>query len=222
MSPDRNSRATAMVGSLLLIMFAIEGITLISLNALISVHVFIGVALIAPVLAKLATTGYRFIRYYRHDPAYVQAGPPTPVLRALGPLVIAATLALLGTGVALVTIGSQSHMVRQLHQVSAIIWVVLTGLHVLGHLLELPRLLRTRREANADIPTSTGPRRRLRPILVAAVVAVLSIGGGALALPLAHNFKGRGDGPRDQDGASHQAAPGTGLGRTRTIGAEQS
>jgi len=218
MSPERNSRATALVGSLLLIMFAIEGITLISLNALISVHVFIGVALIAPVLAKLGTTGYRFIRYYRRDPAYVQAGPPKPLLRALGPLVIAATLALLGTGVALITIGSQSHMVRQLHQASAIIWVVLTGLHVLGHLLELPRLLRTRRETRVNDAVPAGRRRRLRPVLVGAVVAVLSVGGGALAVPLAHNFKGGGDGPREHEGAVHQVAPSARTARTRVTG----
>ncbi len=212
MSPERNSRATALLGSLLLVMFAIEGLTLISLQSLISVHVFIGGALITPVVAKLATTGYRFARYYRKDRDYVTAGPPKPVLRALGPLVIAATITLLASGVGLITIGTSSPLIRQVHQASAIVWLVLTGVHVLGHLIELPGLLRARRvAAHTDVPGSA-PRARARPAIAVAAIALLSVGGGALALPAAHRFHGRDEGSRAHVPALHQtAADATGV-----------
>ena len=53
--------ATAVVLTLLLIA---EGVTIVLIGDLLSAHMFIGMALIPPVLLKLGSTGYRFARYY--------------------------------------------------------------------------------------------------------------------------------------------------------------
>ena len=37
---------------------------------------FLGVLLIGPVALKLASTGYRFVRYYTSEPRYRRKGPP--------------------------------------------------------------------------------------------------------------------------------------------------
>ena len=53
--------ATAVVLTLLLLA---EGVTVIRMNGLVTVHMFIGMVLIPPLLLKLGSTGYRFARYY--------------------------------------------------------------------------------------------------------------------------------------------------------------
>jgi hypothetical protein len=53
--------ATAVVLTLLLIA---EGVTIVLIGDMLSAHLFIGMALIPPVLLKLGSTGYRFARYY--------------------------------------------------------------------------------------------------------------------------------------------------------------
>ena len=57
--------ATAVVLTLLLIA---EGVTIVLIGDLLSAHMFIGMALIPPVLLKLGSTGYRFARYYTRRP----------------------------------------------------------------------------------------------------------------------------------------------------------
>jgi hypothetical protein len=112
---------------------------------------FIGLLLIPPIALKMASTGYRFARYYTDDEPYVRKGPPPIFLRVLAPGVVLTTLAVFGTGVALLFAGPPSNTLIFAHKLSFIAWVALMGLHVLGHLLELPRL------ASADWRRS-GPR----------------------------------------------------------------
>ncbi len=50
------------------------------------------------------------------------------------------TVALFGTGVALLFAGPPSETLVFSHKLSFIVWVALMTLHVLGHLLEVPRL----------------------------------------------------------------------------------
>jgi hypothetical protein len=77
---DGNERLTGSTGAVLIVLFAVEGLTVLSLSTLLSWHVFIGVALIPPVLLKLGSTGYRFVRYYAKSEAYVRKGsPPLPL-----------------------------------------------------------------------------------------------------------------------------------------------
>jgi len=141
--PEGNARLTGMTASLLIVLLAIEGVTILFLRPLLSVHIFVGMLLIPPVLLKLGTTGWRFARYYLGAAAYRAKGPPALLMRMLGPLVIVATAALFSTGVALIVLGPHEGrgIVLGLHKASFIVWLVVTGLHVLVYAPRLPRLL---------------------------------------------------------------------------------
>jgi hypothetical protein len=140
--PARNARRTALTGVVLLALLAFEGFTLLSLRAMLSWHFCVGVLVVPVVALKLASTGYRFFRYYTHRPDYVQAGPPNLLLRLLGPVVILTTVALLSSGIALIVVGPGRGLVLNLHKASFIVWLAALGAHVLGHLGRLPAALR--------------------------------------------------------------------------------
>jgi integral membrane sensor domain MASE1 len=67
---DGNERLTAVAGVLLLVLFAVIGVTIIRIGQLPWLHLFLGLLLIGPVALKLASTGYRFARYYLATAAY--------------------------------------------------------------------------------------------------------------------------------------------------------
>ncbi len=73
---DGNERLTAAAGAVLLVLFAAEGLTILSIHQLITVHFFLGMLLIGPVLLKAATVCYRFVRYYTGALEYRRKGPP--------------------------------------------------------------------------------------------------------------------------------------------------
>jgi hypothetical protein len=135
-----NERLTAEAGALLFILLAALGVTIPAVGQLMYEHVFLGMLLIPPVLLKLGTTGYRFVRYYTHDPAYRRAGPPTPLLRMVAPLVVASTLAVFGTGVMLLILGPSAGVWRNLHKAAFIAWFVVTSVHVVAYMWRVPRL----------------------------------------------------------------------------------
>lgn len=167
-----NGRLTAALGALLLILLAAEGATIPFIGQLREAHILIGMLLLGPVAAKLAATGYRFARYYLGAPAYVRKGPPQLVLRLLAPGVVFTTVALFGTGVALLLVGPNSEL-SFLHKVSFIAWFGLMTIHVLGHVVGLPE----RAFADWRGPRLAGARLRL-----AAIVAALAIGAGLALL----------------------------------------
>lgn len=136
-----NARLTGGGAVLLLVLLALEGVTIPFIGPLLGPHVFIGMLLIPPVLLKLGSTGYRFARYYTGAPSYRRKGPPALALRVLAPGVVLTTLALFGTGIALVLAEPDgSDTLKFLHKASFIAWFGLMAIHVLGHLLELPNL----------------------------------------------------------------------------------
>src|SRR4051794_27292179 len=94
-----NSRLTASVGTVLLIALAVEGVTLFDVSTMFALHAFVGLLLVPVAVLKMCTTGYRFVKYYTADEAYRRKGPPHPILRVLGPLVVISTVAVLGTGI---------------------------------------------------------------------------------------------------------------------------
>jgi hypothetical protein len=96
-----NARLTAANAAVLLVLLAAEGVTILRVHQLLSPHVFIGVVLIPPVLLKVASTTWRFARYYTGVPAYRRKGAPPVLLRMLGPIVVILTLVLLFSGVGL-------------------------------------------------------------------------------------------------------------------------
>jgi hypothetical protein len=186
---EGNSRLTAVTGTLLLVLLAIEGVSILSIDRLISLHIFLGVLLVGPVLLKTATTGYRFVRYYTGARTYRRKGPPHPVLRIIGPLVVVTSLAVLGTGLGLIATGpAHRGALLTLHQGSFIAWLVVMSLHVLGHLAEAARS--TWRELRDP---RTAPASRRRPVRVAVLVLCLLAGTGlATALmPAAHQWTSR-------------------------------
>jgi len=73
---DGNEQLTATVGTILLVLLVVMGVTILRLHQLIAVHQFVGVLLVGPLALKATSTGYRFTRYYTGDPAYRRKGPP--------------------------------------------------------------------------------------------------------------------------------------------------
>jgi hypothetical protein len=139
--PAGNERLTAMTGAVLLVLFAAEGVTLLRLHQLLTMHFFVGMLLLGPVALKIASTGYRFIRYYAGAGPYVRKGPPAAAMRMLGPLVIATSLAVLGTGVALAVVRPGDAQWLFLHKASFVLWFGVMTIHVLVYAPRLPRLL---------------------------------------------------------------------------------
>lgn len=148
---DGNERLTALTGAVLLVLLAAEGFTLVSLGPLLPVHFFVGMLLVGPVLVKAGSTGYRFARYYTGAPDYRRKGPPTPLLRLIGPFVLLSSLAVLGTGVLLALAGPGNRQFLFLHKASFVIWFVLMTVHVLAYVWRVPGLIA------ADLPRSRRP-----------------------------------------------------------------
>lgn len=135
-----NARLTGGAAAMLLVLLAIEGATIPFIGSLLGPHIFIGMLLIPPVLLKLCSTGYRFARYYTDHSSYRAKGPPPLLMRLLAPGVVLTTLALFGTGVALLIAGPHTGSLTFLHKASFVAWVALMTVHVLGHLLHVPEL----------------------------------------------------------------------------------
>ena len=179
---DGNERLTAAAGALLIVLLAVLGVTILRLGQLLWLHLFLGMLLLAPVALKLASTLYRFGRYYTRASAYRLKGPPEAALRMLGPFVVLSTLVVFASGVWLLFAGPSSRdAVLPIHKISFIAWLALTGVHVLAHLPALPAALRGdygRRGAagvlSSDVTGRAGRSLALAGALVlGAVIAVI-------------------------------------------------
>ena len=193
---DGNERLTANTAAILIVLLAVEAATLLSLRSLLPVHVFVGMLLIPPVALKLASTGYRFLRYYRRAPEYVSKGPPMLLMRmVVAPFVVATTVALFASGVALIVLGPKSDVVLNVHKASFILWVGAMSIHVLAYVRRLPPLLR--RDSTPGL------------VLRAALVGGALMAGVLLAVatyPLADTWYDRMRGDHDQQEASAPVA----------------
>jgi hypothetical protein len=173
---DGNERLTAVAGTVLLILLAVLGITIVRIGQLLWLHLFLGLLLIGPVVLKLASTGYRFACYYVGAGPYRRKGPPHPLLRGVAPLLVVSTLVVFATGVILLLDGPGARgRWLEVHKVSFIVWLVAMAPHVLGHLFELPPALSPRRD------TGGGAGRAIA--LASAVV-----GGAVIATVLLPDF----------------------------------
>jgi hypothetical protein len=149
---EGNERLTVVTGALLIVLSAAVGVTIAFIGQLLWLHLFLGLALIGPVALKVASTGYRFVRYYTAEPSYRRKGPPPAALRALGPVLVILTVVVLATGVALLLIGPSGRGTLVLvHKVSFICWAVVTAVHIAGHLPELVRFQRVSRQTRAQL-----------------------------------------------------------------------
>jgi hypothetical protein len=141
--------------------------------------------LVPLVLLKTATTGYRFTRYYTGDPTYTGRGAPHPILRITGPLIVLSSLALLGTGIALIALGrSAGHPYLVLHQATFVIWIALMGVHVLGHARETLTLAGAdwqERDYRGEVEHRVAGARARLSLLVVTVAVGLVLGIASLS-----------------------------------------
>jgi hypothetical protein len=170
---DGNERLTTTAGALLLLLFAAEGVTILSVHRLLTLHFFLGMLLAGPVALKIGTTCYRFARYYTGAPAYVRKGPPPVLLRLLGPVVVLTSCGVIGTGIALAFTGPGAGRGPWLlaHKALFVLWFGAMTVHVAGHLPALARIATVARRRTAAVAGS----RAVRWGLLAA-----SLGGGLI------------------------------------------
>ena len=181
---EGNAKLTAMTGAVLLIGFAVEGITILNLHQLLAFHFVVGFLLIGPVLLKMSSTMYRFARYYSGSAPYVRKGPPSPVLRLLGPFVILTSVAVIGTGVALGLSGPADRGGWLfLHKASFVLWFGVMTIHVLNYAPRLPGMLAARPGRVRDgRHGSGGPDLFAGPARWLALAASLAVGIGIAAV----------------------------------------
>ena len=137
-----NERITALAGAILLVLILVELVSAGILRTLMPIHVFAGVLMAAPLIVKLGSTGWRFLRYYTGSPAFVRRGPPHLALRVMAPLLILTTLAVIGSGIGLVVTGPGSAgLLLPLHGFSVLVWLPLIAIHTFAHIRQVPRLV---------------------------------------------------------------------------------
>jgi hypothetical protein len=138
---EANARLTGSTAVVLFVLLAVEGVTILRIHRLLSLHVFVGMLLVPPVVIKVGSTGYRFLRYYTGSAPFRAKGPPPLVLRLLGPVLVALTGAVLASGIALLFVGpTWRPNVLFLHKASFVLWLGVMAIHVLGHLGDTVKL----------------------------------------------------------------------------------
>lgn len=183
--PAGNLRITAWTGLVLLVLLAIEGVTLLDIRGLLGWHIVVGLLLVPPAGVKVASTGWRIVRYYSGHPAYRASGPPQLLMRVLGPLVVLSTVLVLATGV-LVALHDPATPYQRLlgspvttlllHKASFVAWLVIMAAHVLGRTVRATRVVAGRLAGRQRVP-GVGGRM--------AVLAGMAAGSVALAARLA-------------------------------------
>lgn len=195
--PAGNAQLTAWTGLLLLALVVVELVTLIDVRGLLSWHVVVGVLLVAVAALKIASTGWRLLRYYGGHRPYRQAGPPVLLLRILGPLVVLSTIGVLGSGLWLIVVGPEAGRrtlatllgqridLVSVHQALFVVFAVAAGLHLLARLVPAVVLAtgRGHREDGSGRLRGKGPR-----IAVLAVTVVAGALAAALILPAASDW----------------------------------
>ncbi len=176
---EANERLTGSTALVLLVLLAIEGVTVLRVHSLLTIHVFVGMLLIPPILVKMSSTMWRFARYYVGSPEYRHKGPPPVALRVIGPFVIVLTVVLFASGVLLLLgpVGWRGRLL-QLHQASFIVWFVLMTVHVLGHVGDMVRLsTKDFARRTRGLVGGSRPRRLLitTSLVVGLVVAFLTV-----------------------------------------------
>lgn len=170
-----NTKLTALTGLLIFGLLAIEGVTIPFIGPLFSIHAFVGWILVPPILLKIISTSYRFVMYYTGNSRYVKAGPPKPLLRIIGPLIIVTTTILLWSGIEMVLIGPTGPGTRTwfaIHRIDFFLWFALMTVHVLAYFIRagsfaIPEISRPR-----GTHAGTTPGRNIRLILVGASLVI--------------------------------------------------
>jgi hypothetical protein len=177
--PAGNAELTTIAGAILIVLLSVMGITILRIGQLLWLHLFVGLLLLGPIVVKMASTGYRFVRYYTGNAVYRAKGPPERILRAIAPIVVASTIVVFVTGLVLLAVGVRGRgALVELHKVSFIVWIVFTALHVLGHLPALIRYVRVpgaRPEGLGTPPGAAGRWLVLGGGLAAGLIIALAL-----------------------------------------------
>lgn len=179
-----NERITALAGAALLVLIVVELVSAAILHTLMSIHIFVGVLLAGPLVVKLGSTGWRFLRYYTGSPAFVRRGPPHLALRVMAPLLIATTLVVVGSGIGLVVTGPGSAgPLLPLHGFSVLVWLPLIAIHTFAHILRVPLRIKDDWSKLSSKSNISGRGSRfgvnLGALLVGVVAAILLFPGAA-------------------------------------------
>lgn len=174
---------TSINAAILVVLIAIQGVTVVALDSMIRIHLFIGVVLLGPVALKLAATGYRFVRYYSGAREYRVKGPPPLLLRAIAPIFVASTIGLFATGVVMLLNGEAQDTTRALHVLSFWVWLACLAIHVALNAREVLRNLHGEWLGRA--------RDRILGAQIRGLLVVgASLGGVMVALALASEISG--------------------------------
>jgi len=171
---EGNERLTIATAAVLTALLAAVGVTIVHMHGLVIEHMVIGLILLPPVAVKLASTGYRAVRYYTGSRAYTAKGAPVLPLRLLAPVLIAATLAVFTSGVLLLALGRKGGTLLEIHKLGFIVWGVVFAVHFLAYAGRVARSLLGARAVDRPAVAGGG----LRGMLVASAVGA----GVALAL----------------------------------------
>lgn len=154
------------------------------------VHFFVGFMLMPLIAIKLASTGYRFTRYYTRNPAYHAAGPPHPVGRLIAPALVGSAVILVASGVEMWSYQNQFNLPwTAIHNVAAFTFVSVVIVHIVLHVRQ------AHREAAADLAgvparadaAVTGPPAGAitrRAVIGGAIAFGAVLGAGASSWPL--------------------------------------
>ncbi len=184
-NPRGNERLTAVAGLILLVLTIVElGTLLLGLQRFLSWHVFVGFVLLPPIALKLASTGWRFMRYYTRNEDYRRRGAPQILMRLLAPLLVAFTLLLFGSGVVMGLVhGPALTLARRVHGPAAFFWTLLVGVHVLAY---LRRALGSAREDVLPRTRRAAAGSAGRSLVLGAAIAV-GVVLGVATLPAQHH-----------------------------------
>jgi hypothetical protein len=202
---ESNARLTAATSLVLLALFAIEVSTVVlSVKSHFTLHVVVGLLLVPPLVVKISSVSWRFLRYYRQDAEYRRKGAPAPALRILGPFLLLDTLVLFTSGITLLlapsAFGGPHGTMYSIHVSSFYVWMLLILVHVAGHARDLRRLAARdwMRRTRAAVPGA----------LVRQAIALAGLAAGvALALSLVGHVGTYANIAQHTVGTAHQ--PGT-------------
>jgi hypothetical protein len=178
-SAEANARLTGATGLVLLVLSCAEAATVVlGVRSVLTLHVVIGLLLVPPLLVKVCSVSWRFLRYYRHDEAYRRKGPPVLALRMLGPVLLAATLALFISGITLLLAPAAfGGNLKHIHALSFYIWLILVVVHVIAHAGDLRRhgAKDWGRRARAAVPGAVVRQLAVLASLAAGLALALSL-----------------------------------------------
>ena len=175
---EGNERLTAMTGAVLLIGLAIECYTILRIGRLLTLHVFLGMLLLGPVVLKAGSVLYRFVRYYTGSAPYRRKGPPALLLRVIGPIILLLTACVFGSGIMLAVTGPGYGAPGgwlEVHRISFIAWAFFIVIHVLAYVPRVPRLLAAEARGGGSLLGLLGGRGTRLALLIASLLAGLVI-----------------------------------------------